>query len=112
MGGEGEKRRVREIFGVIVRNDFPGAFVNIVYDPEVLGKVFTKHPDGDGSKLAQRILHYLETGDATVIQGAVDDAFSMNAGDIAIIMNIRFPLAGNAGRRTRSAALFFLRGKW
>ena len=83
LGVDADKRSVREIFSRIVRNDFPGAFVNIVRDPEILGKVFTKHPDGDGSKFVQRLLHYRETGDEQVFQGAVDDAFSMNSGDIA-----------------------------
>lgn len=83
LGVDPDKRSVREIFGGIVRNDFPGAFVNIVRDPEILGKVHTKHPDGDGSKMVQRILHYRETGDEQIFQGAVDDAFSMNGGDIA-----------------------------
>jgi len=83
LGVDADKRSVREIFGKIVRNDFPGAFVNIVRDPEILGKVFTMHADGDGSKMVQRLLHYRETGDEQIFQGAVDDAFSMNSGDIA-----------------------------
>jgi phosphoribosylformylglycinamidine cyclo-ligase len=83
LGVDPDKKAVREIFGRIVKNDFPGAFVNIAYDLENPGKVFTKHPDGDGSKMVQRVLHYLETGEEEIFQGAVDDAFSMNTGDIA-----------------------------
>lgn len=83
LGVDASKQRVREIFGRIVHNDFPGAFVNIVRDPERLGTVFTKHSDGDGSKMVQRLLHFLEIGDPRIFQGAVDDAFSMNKGDVA-----------------------------
>lgn len=83
LGVDAGKERVRQIFERIVRNDFPGAFVNIARHPDRPGVVFTKHSDGDGSKLVQRILHFRETGNESVIQGAVDDAFSMNYGDIA-----------------------------
>lgn len=77
------KATVREIFGKIVHNDFPGAFVNIARDPNIPGMVFTSHSDGDGSKFIQRLLHFLETGDETIFRGSADDAFSMNSGDIA-----------------------------
>ena len=83
LGVDSEKNGVRKAFRLVVRNDFPGAFVNIVRHPERPGVVFTKHCDGDGSKVVQRLLHYYETGDKEIIQGAVDDAFSMNTGDIA-----------------------------
>jgi phosphoribosylformylglycinamidine cyclo-ligase len=83
LGIDPHKSSVREIFGSIVQNDFPGMFVNVVRDRNDPGWVKTKHPDGDGSKFLQRILHYLETWEDIVIQGAVDDAFSMNTGDIA-----------------------------
>lgn len=83
LGVDAAKVNVRKIFGQIVHNDFPGAFVNIGCDPVLPNKVFTKHPDGDGSKFVQRLLHFLETGDKLVIRGAVDDALSMNTGDIA-----------------------------
>lgn len=83
LGVDPHKEKVRKIFGRIVRNDFPGAFVNIIREPGRGGYVKTMHSDGDGSKFIQRILHYMETGDSTVIQGAVDDGFSMNTGDIA-----------------------------
>lgn len=77
------KTRVREIFKSIVRNDFPGAFCNIVYDPEDPEKVVTKHCDGSGSKSVQRCLDYLETGVAETFAGDVLDSLSMNTGDIA-----------------------------
>ncbi|MBI4779154.1 hypothetical protein HY797_01730 [Candidatus Falkowbacteria bacterium] len=83
LGVDPDKRSVREIFGKIVKNDFPGAFVNIVRGTGATGKVFTMHADGDGSKMVQRLLHYLEIGDEQIFQGAVDDAFSMNSGDVA-----------------------------
>ncbi|MDO8667483.1 MAG: hypothetical protein Q7K35_00060 [bacterium] len=83
LGVDAAKANVWRIFGRIVHNDFPGAFVNIARDPETLGGVFTMHADGDGSKFVQRALHYLETGDQQVFRGAVDNAFSMNTGDIA-----------------------------
>lgn len=83
LGVDADKRSIREIFSGIVKNDFPGAFVNIARNPDIPGLVRTKHPDGDGSKMIQRLLHYLETGQKEIIQGAVDDAFSMNASDIA-----------------------------
>ncbi|MFH0923692.1 MAG: hypothetical protein V1825_03080 [Candidatus Falkowbacteria bacterium] len=83
LGIDPGKSSVREIFSKIIDNDFPNAFVNIKRDPEFPGMVFTKHPDGDGSKFVQRALHYFETGDESIFQGAVDDALSMNTGDIA-----------------------------
>jgi phosphoribosylformylglycinamidine cyclo-ligase len=83
LGVDASKGAVRRVFKRIVQNDFPAAFVNIVRDPYRPGIVKTMHTDGDGSKFVQRILHFRETGDATIIQGAVDDAFSMNKGDIA-----------------------------
>ena len=83
LGIDAQKSTVKEIFEVIINNDFPDAFVNIIHDPEYPGEVWTKHSDGDGSKSVQRILHYFETNDITIFQGAVDDAFSMNTGDIA-----------------------------
>ena len=83
LGIDPGKSSVREIFSKIIDNDFPNAFVNIKRDPEISGMVFTKHPDGDGSKFIQRALHYFETDDESIFQGAVDDALSMNTGDIA-----------------------------
>ena len=83
FGVDAGKYSVREAFIGYIQNDYPGAFVNIVHDPEMPDTVFTQHMDGDGSKFVQRILHYFETKDKTVFQGAVDDAISMNTGDIA-----------------------------
>lgn len=85
LGVDAMKGSVRKVFGQLVDNDFPGAFVNIVRDPERLGEVFTGHMDGDGSKFIQRVLMYRESGsnDQTIFRGAADDALSMNTGDIA-----------------------------
>lgn len=83
LGVDPGKENVRKAFGKRIDNDFPGAFVNIVRDPTHSGEVFTQHMDGDGSKFVQRLLIYQETGDESVISGAVDDALSMNLGDIA-----------------------------
>lgn len=83
LGIDPHKSSVREIFAAVVQNDFPGMFVNVLRDRRNPGWVKTKHPDGDGSKFLQRMLHWLETGDRSVVQGAVDDALSMNTGDIA-----------------------------
>ena len=83
LGIDPNKSSVREIFGAIVKNDFPGAFVVIKIDPRDSNRVKTLHADGDGSKLIQRLLHAAVTGDYSVIGGAVDDCLSMNTGDVA-----------------------------
>lgn len=85
LGVDATKGSVRKAFGQLVDNDFPGAFVNIVRDPERPGEVFTGHMDGDGSKFIQRVLMYREDNcsDPTIFRGAADDALSMNTGDIA-----------------------------
>ncbi len=83
LGVDPNKQNVREIFGKVVDNDFAKAFVNIVSDPINPGYFITQHQDGDGSKMIQRLLDYYENGDPRVFMGAVDDAFSMNSGDIA-----------------------------
>lgn len=83
MGVDAQKKQVKEIFGKIVDNDFPGAFCNILRDKKNPGMVKTKHADGSGSKSVQRYLHYLETGDASILRGDPYDAISMNTGDIA-----------------------------
>jgi len=83
LGVDPGKGAVRKAFGEIVNNDFPRAFCNIVRYPGRPGWVRTKHADGDGSKFVQRLLHYKETGDEEIFQGIVDDAFSMNTGDVA-----------------------------
>lgn len=86
LGVDAGKDSVRKVFSRhIVHNDIPGAFVNIIIDPERPDEAFTAHVDGDGSKLIQRILSYRETGNRNpeVFRGAADDALSMNTGDIA-----------------------------
>jgi phosphoribosylformylglycinamidine cyclo-ligase len=83
MGVDAGKASVREAFGAVVTNHFPGAFVNIVVDPDDRSQAFTLHADGDGSKFLQRLLQAKLTGDYTIVGGAVDDALSMNTGDIA-----------------------------
>ncbi len=83
LGVDPAKSVVRKTFSQYIANDYPRAFVNIIINPHNPDQVFTMHMDGDGSKIVQRVLHYLETKDKTVFQGAVDDAISMNTGDIA-----------------------------
>jgi len=65
--------------------------VNIISDPFDPTKVLTQHPDGDGSKLVQRLLVYLETEDEKVFAGMADDAISMNTGDIAAAGFVSYP---------------------
>lgn len=84
LGIDPHKDLVKEIFKKINRNDFPGAFCNIVYVPGTnKTRVKTKHPDGSGSKTTKRILYYLETGDETIFEKEVNDELSMNTGDVA-----------------------------
>jgi len=83
MGVDAGKKNVREAFSQRVDNDYPGAFVNIVNDPNDPNIAFTQHNDGDGSKFVQRLLIFKETGNIEVVRGAVDDAWEMNMGDIA-----------------------------
>ncbi len=83
LGVDPNKTIVRQSFKDIIKNEYPGAFVNIVTDPMNKKRVVTQHQDGDGSKFVQRLLHYYEFGDDTIFEGMVDDALSMNTGDIA-----------------------------
>ena len=83
LGVDSGKDSVRATFSGAIDNDFPGAWVNIVRCPWHSGEVFTQHMDGDGSKGLQRLLMYALTEDIGVIDGMVDDAVSMNTGDIA-----------------------------
>lgn len=83
LGVDAGKESVRKAFGQFVGNDFPGAFVNIVRDPERPGEVFTGHMDGDGSKFILRVLNFREVGDPSIFRGAADDGLSMNTGDVA-----------------------------
>lgn len=83
LGIDPSKQSVRDIFAKVIDNEYQGAFVNIITDPYCENRVLTQHQDGDGSKFIQRMIHYLETGDEQVFAGMVDDALSMNSGDIA-----------------------------
>lgn len=81
LGVDADKSAVRKAFSAAVRNDFPGAFVNIVRHRLFPGYVKTQHADGDGSKSLLRLLMYLITREVSWFDGMVDDAFSMNMGD-------------------------------
>ena len=83
LGVEADKSAVRQAFSAAIRNDYPGAFVNIARHPLFPEYVKTQHADGDGSKSTVRLLMYLITGDVSWFDGMIDDAFSMNMGDIA-----------------------------
>ncbi|MFZ4648096.1 MAG: hypothetical protein ACOYMB_00485 [Patescibacteria group bacterium] len=103
LGVDPTKSSVKEIFHAIIDNEYPGAFVNIITDPFCPERVLTQHQDGDGSKFVQRVLHYFENNDPAVFAGMVDDALSMNTGDIAAsgfvagpilvtnVLNLNFP---------------------
>jgi len=83
LGVDADKKDIRRIFEKRVENEYPNAFVNIITDPLHREYGLTQHMDGDGSKFVQRLLIYSETGDSSVIKGAVDDGLEMNLGDIA-----------------------------
>lgn len=83
LGVDAAKKSVRKAFTKRVDNDYPGAFVNIIIDPDDRRYGKTQHNDGDGSKFVQRLLIFQETGNIEVVRGAVDDAWEMNMGDIA-----------------------------
>ncbi len=83
LGVDAQKEGVKRVFKEIIDNEYPNAFVNIITDPYNPNLAMTQHQDGDGSKFIQRLLHYRETGDASIFDGMVDDALSMNTGDIA-----------------------------
>ncbi|MCK5211327.1 hypothetical protein KAJ89_01370 [Candidatus Parcubacteria bacterium] len=83
LGVDAAKKSVRKAFTRRVDNDYPGAFVNIIIDPDDSRYGKTQHNDGDGSKFVQRLLIFQETGNIEVVRGAVDDAWEMNMGDIA-----------------------------
>ena len=83
LGVDANKESVRKAFSQHIDNEFPYAFVNIIRDPLKRGWFRTQHMDGDGSRFVQRLLIYAETGDKSVLRGAVDDALQMNLGDIA-----------------------------
>ncbi len=83
LGVGAGKEDVHGVFSGKVRQDFPGAFVNIVRSALFPGYVSTQHPDGDGSKSILRLLMYKITQDKKWLYGMVDDAWSMNFGDVA-----------------------------
>lgn len=83
LGVDSSKKSVCDTFEKVVDNEYPNAFVNVISDPLNPKRVLTQHQDGDGSKFIQRLLHYYETGDENIFLGMVDDALSMNTGDIA-----------------------------
>ncbi|MFA5163446.1 MAG: hypothetical protein WC441_02850 [Patescibacteria group bacterium] len=85
LGIDPNKDAVREIFNRIIDNEYPGAFVNIISDPFDTKRVITQHQDGDGSKFIQRLMNMMADGnyDYRLLKGMVDDALSMNTGDIA-----------------------------
>ena len=97
LGVDPDKNNVRATFKPIIQNDFPGSFVNIIYDPNInpwdqvqkfLGfkknrRVLTQHQDGDGSKMIQRLLHFAVTREEEQLGYALDDALAMNGSDIA-----------------------------
>ena len=83
LGVDAGKDSVRKAFAGVIDNDYPGAFVNIINDPEIDGLVHTLHQDGDGSKILARLVLYNETGNVAYLRGAVDDALQMNLGDIS-----------------------------
>jgi len=91
-GIDPHKSSLKEIFGKIVRNDFLGAFCNIVRSPDRPGEVEVKHADGSGSKSIQRILHHKELNQPEIYQDDVFDAFVMNAGDIACCGFVNGPI--------------------
>jgi len=91
LGVDADKSDIAKTFDEVNDNDFPNAFCNMMIDPEDSNMLIVKHPDGVGSKSVQRYLHYFETGDATVFQGCIFDAVSMNTGDIAAVGAVNRP---------------------
>lgn len=83
MGVDASKENVKAAFAKTNETEYPGAWVNIItafFNPDW---AVTQHMDGDGSKMIQRLLHYFETGDKSILRGAADDALAMNTSDIA-----------------------------
>ncbi len=83
LGVDAAKKDVRQVFGAIVDNEYPNAFVNIITHPTRPEVVCTQHMDGDGSKFVQRLLMQAEGLGPGIIGPAVVDAIEMNLGDIA-----------------------------
>lgn len=83
LGVDPHKTNVKEIFGKIVSNEYPGAWCNIIAEPWNDDYVVTKHSDGSGSKSVQRLLDFLKHGDPEIFQNDILDALGMNTGDVA-----------------------------
>lgn len=95
LGIDPNKENVRQIAQRVIDNDFPGAFVPIVYDPEDSRRVLAFHFDGDGSKFIQRVLNNRESRVESTknnFAGAADDALSMNTGDLVAAGLVRGPI--------------------
>jgi len=131
LGVDSGKKNVHATFKPIINNDFPGSFVNIIYDPNTTWwdrlvakfspgrrRVLTQHPDGDGSKSIQRILHWLVTWEAEQIGYALDDAMAMNGSDIAASGFVFRPwiitqvLNFGSDRKFKEIAMASLRDRW
>ncbi|MFA6416813.1 MAG: hypothetical protein WCW61_01325 [Patescibacteria group bacterium] len=83
LGVASDKSGIKANFDEIIAKEYPYAFVNIVTDPYEDSRAVTLHLDGDGSKFIQRLLDYYEHGDENVFAGMMDDALTMNLGDVA-----------------------------
>ncbi|MDP3836973.1 MAG: hypothetical protein Q8Q67_02640 [bacterium] len=83
MGVDASKKNVKAAFGKTNETEYPGAWVNIITAFFNSDWAVTQHMDGDGSKMIQRLLHYFETGNKSILRGAADDALAMNTSDIA-----------------------------
>lgn len=84
LGIDPHKAGVRGTFQALFpKGQYPNAFCVITPDLMIPGNVKVKHPDGSGSKIVQRVLHYLETRDISVFRQDTYDFTSMNTSDVA-----------------------------
>ena len=84
LGIDPHKAGVSEIFKALLpKGRYKNAFCIITPDPQIKGNVRVKHPDGSGSKTDERVLYFLETGDASIFRDEPYDFTSMNTSDIA-----------------------------
>lgn len=81
LGISTRKKLVEKAFKDLIDNHFPFAFCNIVYDSLLKGFAITLKKDGSGSKPVYRVIYYLETGDASILEDDAEDAYAMAAGD-------------------------------
>ncbi len=81
LGISTQKEDAEKIFGEKLVSDFPFAFCIIKRDPLSPGLVYTLKMDGSGSKPVYRYIYYLETGDASILEGDAFDGLGMAAGD-------------------------------